>query len=96
MTSTKTMSDLDRLREEASRMGFELVPRTARIANWHELFCSMIHQNQVVWAVKLWAEITRYQDPMKLMNVRAANAYVQAIRAHNVPLPIGIEHPDLP
>lgn len=81
------------VRAWAKEHGFRLVPERP-IANWHPVLRALFSQDRIIYAVKLWAEITR--APNVPLDLAAANGFITRVRNHSEPFPSGREHPDIP
>src|SRR4051812_9094795 len=77
---------LRELEEEARAQGYLLVKAKA---NWHPILLDHIRQRRLVYAIKLWREVTG-------LNLATAREQIEAICCLNIEPPNGTEYPDLP
>lgn len=83
----RTRLSVAELERQARAHGYVLVRR--RVANWHPVLLDLIRQHRLIYAIKLWAEVSG-------LDLRAARDQIEAICSLNADPPDGSEYPDLP
>lgn len=76
------------LQRQARAQGYVLV-RRGKVANWHPILLELIRGHRLVYAIKLWREVTG-------LDLISARLEIEAVCSLNANPPDGTEYPDLP